>query len=69
MFTPVISLRRAERETGISRQTLKRWLAREGIVLPQLGRGCKVFIPVVDIERVIWKRTAKVNWSVIRKAG
>ena len=53
-----ISLREAERATGISRHTLRLWLEEElGLVFPQLYRGSKFLVFERDLEMVLRKHT------------
>jgi predicted site-specific integrase-resolvase len=54
---------------GVQRQTLKVWLAAEAIVLPAVPQGSKVLIKQSDLERVVRKRTARADWSLIRKSA
>ncbi len=64
------SLRQAARLAGVERATLKRWLAQDlAIVLPPVRRGSKVLIRQSDIERVVRKRAARSDWSLLRKAN
>jgi hypothetical protein len=53
-----ISLREAERITGISRHTLRMWLEEDlGLVFPNVPRGSKFLVLEKDVETVIQKRT------------
>jgi predicted site-specific integrase-resolvase len=61
------SLSKWSREVGIARDTLKHWLAAEAILLPRVERGGKVLIRESDIERVVRKRLATADWSLLRK--
>jgi len=63
------SLRKAAKEIGVDRHTLKLWLTEIAIVLPPVRRGSKVLIRESDLERVMRKRTARSDWSLLRKAG
>lgn len=61
------SLSKWAREIGIARDTLKYWLAAEAILLPRVARGGKVLIRESDIERVVRKRLARADWTLLRK--
>jgi predicted site-specific integrase-resolvase len=63
------SLSRAAKLVGVQRHTLKLWLAAEAIVLPAVPQGSKVLIKQSDLERVVRKRTARADWSLIRKSA
>jgi hypothetical protein len=53
-----ISLREAERITGISRHTLRLWLEEDlGLAFPSVPRGSKFLVLEKDVETVIQKRT------------
>jgi transposase len=61
------SLRQAAKLIGISRSTLKRWMAADlAIVLPRLGHGHKVLIRERDLEIVLRKHTATSDWTLLR---
>lgn len=53
-------------ELGVDRHTLKRWLAADGILLPHVRPRAKTFIRENDIERVLRKRTARTDWTLLR---
>jgi hypothetical protein len=48
-----MSLREADRLTGISRHTLRRWLEQSGLALPSIDRGSKFMVSVRDLEAAI----------------
>lgn len=55
-----VSLRKAAREAGIARSTLKLWLAQDlSLVLPPVRRGSKVLLRMSDVEFVMRKRMAR----------
>lgn len=52
-----MSLREAEKLTGIGRQTLRLWLEQDlGLVFPTVSRGSKFLILERDLEAVLKKR-------------
>jgi hypothetical protein len=60
-----ISLREAERLTGISRHTLRLWLEEElGLVFPKLPRGSKFLVFEKDVETVLRKHTPQAEAKV-----
>jgi predicted site-specific integrase-resolvase len=61
------SLSKWARQIGIARDTLKHWLAAEAILLPRVERGGKVLIRESDVERVVRKRLATADWSLLRR--
>lgn len=63
---PYYSLRSAAIFLGISRYTLKKWLTREGLALPGVEQGSKVLISHADLERVVTRRTPRVDWRLLR---
>jgi predicted site-specific integrase-resolvase len=63
------SLRAAARMVGVERETLKLWLAAEGIVLPAVRRGSKVMLREKDVEIAVRKHRPQMDWSLIRKAS
>jgi hypothetical protein len=53
-----ISLREAERVTGINRHTLRLWLEEDlGLIFPSVPRGSKFLVFEKDVEAVLQKRT------------
>ena len=53
-----ISLREAERITGISRHTLRLWLEEDlGLVFPNVHRGSKFLVLEKDVETVLRMHT------------
>ena len=60
-----ISLREAERVTGISRHTLRLWLEQDlGLVFPPLHRGSKFLVLERDVEEVLRLHTPLVIGNV-----
>jgi hypothetical protein len=53
MGDEMISLREAERRTGISRFTLRDWLEDSGFAFPSIEQGSKFMISLADIESAI----------------
>jgi len=61
------SLSQAAKLVGVHRHTLKLWLAADAILLPSVDRGGKVLIRESDVERVVRKRLATADWSLLRR--
>ncbi len=61
------SLGQAAKTIGISRATLKKWLAEDmAMVLPNLDRGQKVLIRESDLELMLRRRRLKSNFALLR---
>jgi hypothetical protein len=59
-FEKHMSLREAEKLTGIGRQTLRLWLEQDlGLVFPTVSRGSKFLILEKDLEAVLKKREGR----------
>jgi len=46
-------LREAQRRTGISRFTLRKWLLEAGMAFPSIDQGSKFLIAADEIEKAI----------------
>jgi len=56
-FEKHVSLRQAERLTGICRHTLRLWLEHDlGLTFPRISRGSKFLILERDLEMVLRRR-------------
>lgn len=54
----LLSLRKAAREAGIDRHTLRSWLAEVGITLPAVKRGSKILILEAELLAAIERHSA-----------
>jgi excisionase family DNA binding protein len=59
-----MSLREAGRQTGISRQTLRRWLEDAGFLMPAIKRGSKILVSDSDLRVVLAIHTPRRAASV-----
>lgn len=52
-----ISLRKAARDVGVDRSTMKRWLEEElGFKFPRVRHGAKLLVAEADVLRVLARR-------------
>ena len=65
-----LSLRKAAKEAGVCRETLKARLGEDlGILVPPVRQGSKVLIRMSDVEFVLRKRSARrMPMGLARKA-
>jgi predicted site-specific integrase-resolvase len=62
------SLREASALTGISRQTLRRWLEIDlGLRFPAITRGSKLMLREQDIQSVLRKHSPCVDWTLLKR--
>lgn len=59
MIVRHLSLTKAAKLAGITRQTLRTWLESDGYVFPPTARGSKLFVRECDVESVLRKRAAR----------
>lgn len=60
------SLSQAARVIGVSRVTLKKWLAEEAMILPPMNRGERALIRESDLENMLRRRRVTPNFALLR---
>ena len=69
-FEKRVSLRQAERLTGICRHTLRLWLEHDlGLTFPRVSRGSKFLILERDLEMVLRQREGHPQQSNAGRTG
>ncbi len=61
------SIREAARLIGISHNTLRRWLDISGYRMPDVSRGGKVLLSERDVEAIVKKHSAQLDWQLLRR--